>query len=151
MTTPYRVDVNELDWDEDMRLHKGVPFSGVGFEMYPGSDSVMVSESVYSDGFREGLCREWYPSGQLKREWQASHGVAMGRMTEWHESGKVRSVGEYEFGVAIRYDEWEERGHLVVTMRIDPNSGQFKYVQMMRQRRSASLPSEEGQSGSRQD
>jgi antitoxin component YwqK of YwqJK toxin-antitoxin module len=131
MTLTNRVDDDELDFDEDQRILKGVPFTGIGFSEYPNGR--LRGEAPYKDGFEEGVCRKWFPNGQLKREWLAVHGRATGTVTEWHENGKIKSIGEYEYGAELSYDEWSESGELTNHRQLDTASELFKYVQHMRQ------------------
>jgi antitoxin component YwqK of YwqJK toxin-antitoxin module len=52
-----RVHEDELDWDERLRTHQGVPFTGVGFRLY--SNSLLMFEIPYINGRPEGLMKEW--------------------------------------------------------------------------------------------
>jgi|SRR5689334_8904002 MORN repeat protein len=131
MATDVRVNEDDLEWDEDMRLLAGTPFSGVGFALY--DDGSLRSESPYRDGFEEGTCREWHPNGRLRREWNAVRGCAT-ELTEWHENGVVKCAGRYEYGAEIEYREWDDAGALLVHRQIDETTELFAYVQSMRQR-----------------
>ncbi len=125
-----RINEDELDWDDDLSVLDGVPYSGTGFLVYP--DGTLKREVFYRDGFEEGVCIEWHPNGKLKREWFAERGRAKGKVTEWHDNETVKSVGEYEFGTELQYDEWNESGELILSRRIDEGSAQMKYVEQMR-------------------
>jgi antitoxin component YwqK of YwqJK toxin-antitoxin module len=87
------VDIEDLDTDEDMTLHRGVPFTGTTQAFY--SNGSRWLECPHVDGFEQGLCREWYNNGRLKCEWFAIRGRSNGTKTEWHENGQVKSVGTY--------------------------------------------------------
>jgi antitoxin component YwqK of YwqJK toxin-antitoxin module len=126
-----RVKEEHLHWDDDVTVFNGLPFTGVAFLEYP--NAVLKREAYYKDGFEEGLVREWHANGKLKREWLAVHGRAEGKVTEWHDNGMVKSVGEYEYGVELRFGEWNEFGALVKSRTINMESELFKYVQKMRQ------------------
>lgn len=125
-----RVNDDDLDWDDDLRVLDGTPYSGTAFLLHP--DGTLAFEVTYRDGFEEGVHREWHPNGELKRTWFAERGRATGKVEEWHACGRIRSVGVYEFGVEIHYDEWDESGNLVAHRQIDENSALFDYVRSMR-------------------
>jgi antitoxin component YwqK of YwqJK toxin-antitoxin module len=72
MNSPVRVNEDLFDFDDDVRLYEGKPFTGIAFGEYPNSK--LKRELPYKDGFPEGLCREWHSNGQLEREWCAVRG-----------------------------------------------------------------------------
>jgi antitoxin component YwqK of YwqJK toxin-antitoxin module len=130
MSDARRVNADNLDWDDDLRVLDGTPYSGSAFLLHP--DGSLAFEVTYRDGFEEGVCREWHPNGKLKLEWFAERGRATGRVEEWHPGGRVKSVGVYESGVEILYEEWDESGNLVAHRQIDENTALFDYVRSMR-------------------
>lgn len=126
-----RLNEECLEYDGDVSVFRGEPFSGTAFLEYP--DGAPRRETPYKDGFEHGICREWHPNGQLQREWTAIHGRAEGQVTEWHANGQTRSIGVYEKGVELSFAEWDETGALVIKREIDPSSTQFAYLQKSRQ------------------
>jgi hypothetical protein len=126
-----RVNEEELTFNDDQRLHNGIPFTGIGYEAY--SDSRLKREATYYDGFQEGLVQEWFPNGNLKCQWHAEHGRAVGNLLNWHENGVLYSKAEYEFGVKISYREWNNNGTLIIDEQIDPSSKMYQYVLRMRE------------------
>jgi antitoxin component YwqK of YwqJK toxin-antitoxin module len=130
MTSPSRINEDELDWDGDLRTYEGVPFTGKAFLMY--ANGQLEQEATYRDGLKDGLVQEWFPNGQLRSEWHAVHGRGEGNRTQWHEDGKVKCISEHEFGCELKYDEWSDTGELLVSRRLDPHSKQYEYVLHMR-------------------
>lgn len=124
------INDDDLGWDGDQRVHGGTPYSGSAYLLHP--DGSLALRVTYRDGFEEGICREWHPNGELKREWFAGRGRATGKIEEWHAGGKIRSVGVYEFSAEIRYDEWDESGNLIGHRQIDENTALFDYERSMR-------------------
>ncbi len=124
------INEEELDWDGDISVLKGTPYTGKAYMSFP--NGAVKREVLFKEGFEEGLCREWHKNGNLRREWIAQRGVPIGKVTEWHENGVVKSVGEYEFGAELKYEEWDESGELVQSRQIDEASELFKYVEQMR-------------------
>jgi antitoxin component YwqK of YwqJK toxin-antitoxin module len=125
-----RINEELLDYDDDQSLHEGLPFTGIGYLEYP--DRSLKKESIYVDGYEQGLCREWYPNKQLKREWTADHGTAVGEVKTWYEDGKIKSIALYEFGIEILFKEWDERGILTAKREIDINSELYEYLMTKR-------------------
>lgn len=130
MDTRNRVNEDEFDWNGDHCLSEGIPFTGVGYLLHPNGS--LMSEAPFRNGFRDGQCREWYSNGQMKREWVARRGQAFGIVRAWHENGVPKSVGEYEFGIELKYSEWDNIGRLVVERTIDEASELFNYLQFRR-------------------
>jgi hypothetical protein len=60
MSDNRRVNDNDLDWDDDLRILAGTPYSGSAFLLHPGGS--LALEVTYRDGFEDGVCREWHPS-----------------------------------------------------------------------------------------
>jgi antitoxin component YwqK of YwqJK toxin-antitoxin module len=134
MNSPVRVNEDLFDFDNDVRIYEGKPFTGIGFGDY--FDSRLKRELPYRDGFPEGLCNEWHPNGQLQREWFAVRGRAVGKVKSWYENGKIQSIGEYEYGVEMRYEEWDITGTKTIDREIRTGCKPYEYVQIMRQRES---------------
>jgi antitoxin component YwqK of YwqJK toxin-antitoxin module len=88
------------------------------------------------NGFREGIQREFFDNADVKEEWVAEKGAAVGEVKKWHENGKVKSVGNYEFCAELSYYEWDATGKLVESRRIDKHSGLMKYMETMHERAS---------------
>ena len=128
-----RVNEEELDWDDDVSVLNGTPFSGIAYMLYP--DGALEWEVTYHDGFKEGLVQEFHSNGKLKREWLADRGRTKGARKEWDENGNLKSEGVYEFGVELEYSEWTESGEQIVHRTLDPESDLAKYVQQQREAR----------------
>jgi antitoxin component YwqK of YwqJK toxin-antitoxin module len=121
-----------LDWDEDLSVLDGVPFTGIGY--LEDKNGHLISEIPYLNGFPEGCCKKWFANGQLKMEWFAVHGNASGKVTEWYENGVVRSIGIYEQGVELEYTEWDTNGDLVTKRTIKSNSPLKDYLKRVKKK-----------------
>src|SRR5947209_5600931 len=108
MRDSIRIQEGELDFDEDLALYEGRPFTGIA-ECSNANES-LLRQAYYRDGFEEGTCRDWYPNGQIKLEWFAVRGTIHGKSTEWHDNGAPKSVASYIHGVEISYEEWSPSG-----------------------------------------
>jgi antitoxin component YwqK of YwqJK toxin-antitoxin module len=131
-----RVDLEQLEFDEDMCMLDGAPYSGFAYANYP--DGTLERELSFEVGLKSGPCKTFFPNGQLSRQWIANRGAAHGEVREWYSSGQLKSVGNYEFGVELSYDEWDGSGMLIASRRIDKDSELMKYVESIRERERAS-------------
>lgn len=129
-----RIDLEQLEFEEDTYTLDGVPYSGSAYANYP--DGTLERELSLEIGLKHGPCRVFFPNGQLRRQWNANRGGAHGEAKEWHSSGQLKSVGSYEFGVELSYDEWDGTGRLIESRRIDKDSELMKYVETIRERES---------------
>ena len=132
MESPQRINENELDWDDDVSVFHGIPYTGIAFSTYP--NGALKREFPYRDGFHEGHCREWFENGFLKREWISKRGRAEGEIREWHPTGTIKSIGIYEFGAEIEFTEWSPSETIILRRKLDENSVVAKYVRQMRRR-----------------
>jgi antitoxin component YwqK of YwqJK toxin-antitoxin module len=135
MTKPKRVCEELLDWDEDVSMLDGVPYTGSAFLMF--TDGALKRECYFQDGFEQGECKEWYSNGQVRKQWIAQRGVATGDVKTWHENGQLKSIGNFEFGAELHYEEWDATGKLIESRHIEKESELMKYVEMMRERAKA--------------
>jgi hypothetical protein len=58
-----RIHEDELGWSARTRTYRGVPFTGVGFRLYP--DGATMFEIPYRDGRADGLMQQWDAEGRL--------------------------------------------------------------------------------------
>jgi antitoxin component YwqK of YwqJK toxin-antitoxin module len=117
---------DELEFDGDILLYRGTPFTGTAQTTYP--DGTLRSQRPYVEGFAEGVCREWHSNGQLSRDWLAVRGRTNGKKCEWHPNGTVKSIGYFCRGAELAYDEWDAEGTHIIERRLDPQSSLYKYA-----------------------
>ena len=123
------IDEDALEFDEDVRLFEGQPFTGVARSVYPNGK--VRNEMTFCHGFEDGVCRSWHSNGQLSREWHATRGVVNGKEYEWHESGAIKSVGYYVHGVELTFDKWNESGRLIENRSINWNTSLGAYAKQL--------------------
>lgn len=108
MRRPY----DDADFDDQLALVDDVPFTGILFSTY--ADGSPETELSYSDGLPDGLCRYWYPDGQLERRWVAVRGRGASRSEEWHRNGQPKRLRINDAdNNPVEIHEWDERGQLV--------------------------------------
>ena len=96
------------------------PYSGIGVEEHPNRqrslevpikngkmegvvkewniDGVLISDTKYSGGLKNGIEKQFYDNGKIKLEINNINGLAEGKCTEWHQNGKLKSEGNYKNG-----------------------------------------------------
>ena len=107
-------DLDFMEWapDSEPRLsYSGKPFNGIACNMRP--DGTLEYENEYSDGYREGVQKEFYPDGKVSsiyhRKWSRFHGEE----TEWYKNGNIKSKADWQFGHKLQSQEWSEGGLLI--------------------------------------
>ena len=110
-----RVNYDDLDFDDQLALRDGVPFTGIVFSEHV--DGSLETEGHYREGLPDGLQQYWYRGGQIERRWIAvrGHGASEGRT--WYRNGQLRSVKRYEVQRLVEAAAWNEAGE-----PIDPAS-----------------------------
>jgi antitoxin component YwqK of YwqJK toxin-antitoxin module len=67
----------------------------------------------YTNGKENGVQRYYYPSGQLKTEWNMAMGQWDGKYTRWYANGKIEEEGNYKAGFPSGlWREYHEDGSL---------------------------------------
>jgi antitoxin component YwqK of YwqJK toxin-antitoxin module len=81
------------------------------YQAWVGEQPVM--EACYLDGLLNGVCRQWYASGQLRKRVQVEEDVPVGIEEEWYESGQRKRFGRYSNGAKQGpWLFWSESGEL---------------------------------------
>ena len=75
------VSSKDLDWNEEIVLFEGKPFSGVRIDYHENGSK--KSEGHIRDGELNGLSTEWYPNGQKNWEVHMKNGKEAGLFTIW--------------------------------------------------------------------
>lgn len=125
-----RVLDEDLEYEDDLRLLNGKPFTGIGYQKYPNGQ--LELEVNYREGLPDGLQREWFANGQLKRKSHAIRGLGTSKMTTWYENGQVQSIALYDVGVKIEYKEWSEDGELLKDEKLTPSPALKTYMERMK-------------------
>jgi antitoxin component YwqK of YwqJK toxin-antitoxin module len=97
---PNPINADNLEWDDDLTLLDGLPYSGAAFSLY--ADGSREMEMFYKDGFLDGVCRKWYANGNLKEEWYSNRGRTFGKHKKWYMDGKIKSIADCEHGVIMK-------------------------------------------------
>lgn len=119
-----------LDNAED---ENGSPFNGIAYETY--ANGMLRYFSIYKNGFQHGLTHEFYESGKTKSKQLMERGQIIGKKISWNENGEIKSIGEYENGIELNYQEWDENGNLAVSRVLSEISDNYKLLNLRREQR----------------
>ncbi|MGS5021135.1 toxin-antitoxin system YwqK family antitoxin [Paenibacillus sp. JJ1683] len=120
-----------LDNPED---EGGTPFTGLTYELYDNGQ--LRYFSFYKDGFKHGLLREFYNTGERKSEEIMHYGQTKGKRTQWYENGQLKSVSEHELGVELSYQEWDVKHNLIKSSKLQETSEIYDYLLTQRKQNS---------------
>lgn len=128
-----KVDIEGCNLEDSLVFYKGNPFTGVLFSRY--EDGSTLEEQEFENGLPHGISKEFYPGGQLKRQWYARKGRAEGLLTEFYENGEKKLEETREFGIVLSRARWDPQGNLVEVNELDPSSHKFAYIEECRKQR----------------
>ncbi|WHY71947.1 toxin-antitoxin system YwqK family antitoxin [Fictibacillus enclensis] len=112
-----------LDNPEDQN---GKPFTGLAYELYDNGNLIYYTN--YINGFIEGELVEFYKNGNLKSVKNLIHGQSNGIEKIWYENGDLKFEGEYKFGIALHYTEWDTQGQ-IVKQKLSPTEADLELIQ----------------------
>jgi antitoxin component YwqK of YwqJK toxin-antitoxin module len=119
----------DYDYENNIHLYKGEPFSGIAFEINSLKD---LEETMIIGGLKNGYYRKWYPSGVLKTEVYLLNNIYHGLKWEWFESRNIKSEAIYEFGILMKECIWDDNGELLSKYQIDENTAQYNSLLILR-------------------
>ena len=123
-------DCDEVEYDGDLILYSGEPFTGIGYE--ETQSGVLISEIAYKKGLPHGPGKLWYRSGQPKAVTNNHRGLSHGVSTFWYENGELKEENSAEFGITLWKKCWDERGTMVEDYTIEKGSGQWRLLEKHR-------------------
>lgn len=128
-----RVKFDELDLTEDglILTYCGKPFTGVAFE--EEDSGVLVSETEFLNGQKNGIFREWSSNGRLIKQASFALDSLHGNLCEWDEDGGLRVVAEYEIGIRVRERRLGPHGVVVDEFVLQAGSLQHEVLKKLRE------------------
>ena len=106
-----RVPYDAVEFDDDLALLNGIPFSGIIYANY--SDDTPEAEYYYVEGLRAGLQKRWHPNGQIEAEWEAVRGKGSAWSRQWYANGSLKSERVNMDNRPVLVREWSEEGDLL--------------------------------------
>lgn len=73
---------SDLEFDDQLALRHGVPFTGIAFSVHYGGN--VEFQGNYVEGLPDGLQEEWYSDGQLAGRAIAVRGRGSSESWRWH-------------------------------------------------------------------
>ena len=102
-------------------LSNGDLFTGVAYE-FDEVTGQLIGLAGYRYGKQHGPFRTWHPNGSLAEERYCADGGYHGPVREWHEDGSPKVHSYWQCSRQLWWDEWDERGNTVKSLRIRPGS-----------------------------
>jgi antitoxin component YwqK of YwqJK toxin-antitoxin module len=81
--------------------YRGKPFTGFIIEYFPNNMDVIESEIEYTNGYQEGVEREFYENGIKKYEFYTKNNMLDGVTKRWDEDGNLISEKVWAKGKLI--------------------------------------------------
>lgn len=105
-------DLLLLDYEEDIYLYQGEPFTGVAYYLEPDyPEGQIEGETEFVKGCKEGFERGWYPNGQLKEEIYFLPDEVF--VKKWNSEGKLIEE-THSFGGKVAFSKkWDDEGNLI--------------------------------------
>ncbi|WP_055076247.1 toxin-antitoxin system YwqK family antitoxin [Pseudanabaena sp. 'Roaring Creek'] len=130
-----RVDYDLLEPSDDflIEFYEGIPFTGIAYENHLNGS--LLSETPFTNGYKNGIEREWSESGILIEEVNLEDNQANGLLHKWHCNGQLKCEGMFEMGVCLWMKEWDETGNLTRDYVIDEKSSDFIFLRGQRKLR----------------
>ena len=129
-----RVLESELSPDSDendgVYYHRGEPFTGVAYSVH--GNGRLRSETEFRAGLEWGLTRLWFPSGAPSQEFGMARGAFHGRKQEWYENGRQGLDEQWELGICLRRQRWDEGGVLVDEFTLAEGSPDMETLRLLR-------------------
>jgi hypothetical protein len=97
---PISVAYSKLDWQNDLFLLEGQPFSGLALDQHPNGQP--KASYPLRNGRLHGLVQEWWENGQPCTETHFENGKRHGLNTYWDRSGRRIKEQVYEHDHSLR-------------------------------------------------
>lgn len=102
-----------------------VPFNGIIVDYNNG---VLVWEFEVQDGFRTGIERIYYATGELQELNETDHNTTNGIAKEFYKNGRLRSQSIVARNVHILIITYDESGDIVETWEISEEDPSYNVV-----------------------
>lgn len=126
-----KVDFEDLDASSDGLgeiLLRDLPFTGIAYE-YHADTGLLLSLAGFYFGKYHGPSREWRSDGTLIEEVYHSNGARHGPWREWHSDGSPKVHAYWECDEKLWWDEWDDNGNLIKSVRLDAHSEAAKNIE----------------------
>lgn len=114
-----KMNINDLYTDTDVNTGENIyywdsslekPYNGVVVDHFKG---VLSWEFEVKDGFKTGIERKYYDTGELREENMTDHNTIDGIATEFYKNGNIKSISIVIRNVFIDTISYDELGNKV--------------------------------------
>lgn len=88
-----------------------MPFTGLAYELFDNGS--IAYYCYYKNGFKEGDYIKFHNNGKVKSTDYMVKGQTRGIRKIWYESEEIKFLGEYKFGICLKYIEWDKQGNII--------------------------------------
>lgn len=117
---------HRITYDSDRMLFKKKPFTGTLAFDYD-NDRVHCKE-LYKNGLANGTCKTWHKNGLTKEISNYLNGVKHGNHLEYWEDGTLMTNSQYEWGIKLFEQNFDEAGSVWSEYKIDFNNKTLRRV-----------------------
>lgn len=132
-----RVNIDDLDWNDYIYHFNGKPFFGMAYELF--ENGRMRTETEFQYGMEHGKSKEWDNQGRILEEFQMQFGTRHGLFRSWYINGQLKILAEYELGILLNKQEWDENGNLTSKFELTPADSNYKVLLINRDREPARI------------
>ena len=146
-----QASISDLEYNEVEGLYylNGELFSGLAYSTRDGN--FRDAEVSYVGGARSGRTREWYRPERLMLDEMYLDGGLHGYARRWYENGQLKKEGEYEHGVALWEKSWDEHGNLLKEFVLSEDSPNYRLLLKFREIRQSRTDSSGNSVSTKQD
>jgi len=102
-----------------------VPYNGVVLDYFNG---LLSWEFEVKEGFRTGMEKTYYDSGELMEENETDHNTINGLAKEFYKNGKLKTIAIVIRNVPIDTITYDELGNILKKVSINKNNSSYFLV-----------------------
>ncbi len=130
-----KVNYDELFTDTDVNTGEDIffidsslkkPYNGVVFDYFKGT---LSWEFEVKDGFKTGIERKYYDTGELMEENETDHNTVNGVAKEFYRNGNIKSISVVIHNVFIDSIFYNESGNIIRKTSISESDSSYWLVE----------------------
>jgi antitoxin component YwqK of YwqJK toxin-antitoxin module len=125
-----KINDEDLEGSGDLVYYNGQLFTGTAVDYH--ENGTPAAEIDYLNGLTHGHWREWTDTGRPVIDSECKEGVRHGITKTYFENGDIKSRGEYEFGIETSYTEWDDRGNVLLSRTLGPETPGANYSLLLK-------------------
>ncbi|MGN6713338.1 hypothetical protein [Anaerocolumna jejuensis] len=130
-----KVNYDELFTDTDVNTGEDIffidsslkkPYNGVVFDYFKG---ILSWEFEVKDGFKTGIERKYYDTGELMEENETDHNTVNGVAKEFYRNGNIKTISVVIHNVFIDSIFYNESGNMIRKTSISESDSSYWLVE----------------------